>query len=166
MYGWYPPAMAEPKPVSRRMLSALRDQKIFAAAEFCRWMWDTFRITVDQSKVSRWESGQYNLPADMLPYLAEFVGPEVVYGPFTRENGFGVAELPDGELPEESLHLVALGVGIGAGELQKVIAEAVEDMVVTEEEADRAIMHVDRELNRLVGLRKRLMEAKEMARRK
>ncbi len=158
--------MADPKPVSRRMLAHLRDNKIFNAAEFCRWMWDTFRITVDQSKVSRWESGQYNLPADMLPYLAEFIGPDLVYTPYTKENGYGVAELPDGDLPEASLHIIALGVGIGAGELQKVIAEAVEDLEVTEDEADHAIQHVDRELNRLVGLRKRLIEAKEMAKRK
>jgi hypothetical protein len=106
------------------MLAGLRERGALKVEAFVAWLAER-GIRVDRSLVSHWFAGRSHLPADMLPWLAQYTGrAEWVFGEYLRTVSCDVVHIrrrgPDAR---EVIDLVTQ-VGGAVGHLLIALLEA------------------------------------------
>ncbi len=111
-------------PWGRAMLRELRGKDLLKVEAFVAWLGER-GLPIDRTLVSHWSAGRSHLPADVLPLLAEFTGrSDVVYGPFLRDSGHEIVDIPLAEARERDLTDLVLECNADLGRLQAALLAA------------------------------------------
>jgi hypothetical protein len=143
------------------MLEELRSKDLLKVEAFVAWLAE-HGIGIDRTLVSHWNAGRSHLPADLLPLLAGFTErADVVYGPYLRDTGYELVDIPTAEAQGRDLTDLVLECNADLGRLQVALLEARspgspggEAIVASERKQLRALL--DDLMHRLAQLRAQL----------